>query len=1707
MKRLLSLFLLVSAGAWAQSQVQNVIVACDGAACTAFEQEGFEVMSSLVDAVATAVQRSRDIYGHMTVLVTDNGSPWNVNLTIPADADITLRGLPNDEPFSVVLDGDTNALPVIAIDPSEAATTTTGLLEIDGLTIQGGREGITLFQSSSNPIVYSPVISRCYIRNNVGAGILCEGNSRPLIVNCSIVGNADGVRAAHLPGAQKSIPDILFCSIISNGDRGVFVETGSNARVRNTLVYANGNAPGDGGLVWQSGVGIFPRTGPVAGGTEVTIEGEGLQRQGAQFANTSRVFFGPPPPLSTLTEMNPYTARSPNLIIGDTPPAWRGVPGPVDVYIRRWDIDNAPTGAPPGAEDQFFTRVIANGFIYTANAVPMVVQVIPEHGPTDGGNWVFVEGARFDQDCQVWFDLNNNGVIDSVLDRRSPKVNWLSSGLLHVQVPDPDTSTTGTDLAVHVLARNPAALDSAAPGAPYAYHAADDACGQPDVVQISPNYARDLDGTITPPDGLDWATILGRNFETGCVVQIGGVVCEYGADPGKPDIDAGGTRINGVVIPPAPNGTAGPYDVTVINPCGLYDVLPNGFTYYASGVEAPETVEVNQWRPANFKRFVGTGGAYQADRSFGGNGFDTQLSFTFTHAANTKPTYTALPHQQVEQHESHTQHEIVFRLPHRPLDIDNNFNVPPYFVGIEIANVQDADGDPSGPNSNLKTIATDFFWTIDGALTADTDAVYFEIGSPSNFTISRGTGPNGRDVITMPVHNWRTDMQIFVDGQPAGAPSNVTPDPTTTPLPADFNVTFEVPAPRVNLLGPVDISVALPPGANNEFSTSLYYVAEDAYSYWDGQPPYVRAVVPRVVPETGGVGADRIEIHVLGSNFIGPATNAGIFSNVQLVWISGTEQTLDVRRYASAYEVRSYNEIVFEIDLTTDPLGDGKPASVPRNAGLTVRVQQLDMDPEPPLTGPQVLATSHDLPNALVFTPVASGELQIVYVQRQDTLDRRDGPVGGGTEVYIDVEDLLSTPVPYAGPLPFVRIGGEVATVFAVAGPGGTPDPGPPIGTNAWRIRAFTPPAPQGLPGTYDVRVITTAGAVAVAPRDQWFTYFMDGRPQIDSISPDHVDVNATDTTYLSIVGSNFDDLIEVTFTFTPASGPDRVVLADFYSQSPREIVLAAPAADAFPSGGLEFPNNLARVEVRVRNRGNDTLPQSQMDDLTSDPYDIFYFDYADGAIRPDVPELAFNDVYLNFEDYVNVQPGTGSIAMDPLLEPAPAWLGQLFASLDSGLVSPLRDRAGGFVAQPYTSQDFEADPRPFPTTDPNATQGSGQVGAALSDIGADEINIGGTIPLPTWYWCEVFPNPTPSLPAGRMFITLRLSGFSTSVVLTAFIVPQGVSGADINAAVSNPTLLSQLTISLRPLSGGGGDTIYMTNDEAIDTVVFDDDAPSGPSVNDVIADGHGAVYLLVNGVLYGDDPNDLIEGQATLGRHLLIDTIPPRMDEIAPTILPALATAFIPNHNDSTVASDVVVDALHIYPYPALPTVWRPATVPAPPDDGVVSDTPNAGVGAQIFFNVGSISNNLALGEPPLYVEVASPYEDPPVQDVNGNPILGLDDFTGLTSRQVSGFVPSEPRTNASLVQGSARWVIVQGGNLLTGVTAFRSLATSGSNVGYDPDNPTSTQDANNALLGALWDFEHPGGAGTVAGLPWQTARDNLFHLAVQFRAQDRAG
>lgn len=215
-----------------------------------------------------------------------------------------------------------------------------------------------------------------------------------------------------------------------------------------------------------------------------------------------------------------------------------------------------------------------------------------------------------------------------------------------------------------------------------------------------------------------------------------------------------------------------------------------------------------------------------------------------------------------------------------------------------------------------------------------------------------------------------------------------------------------------------------------------------------------------------------------------------------------------------------------------------------------------------------------------------------------------------------------------------------------------------------------------------------------------------------------------------------------------------------------------------------------------------------------------------------------------------------------------------------------------------------------------------------------------------------VQPNPVGPLKAGELQVRLEVSGSFDPDDFEVFIVPQGGDPED-------PAHRITLDIDTGPSTT----QVWIgTNASSIETDMF---------AGEIYPDGHAAVYVstLGDGVLGMDfsapyDDGGTFADDAIMGRHFIIDTIPPLMNVVAPIIA---VPAFVDIGNVGGYKpgnADTILPPYNLHPYDLPPLIGGPYLntkehFPWSTFGGITSIPDTNPAGAQRFINVASISNN----------------------------------------------------------------------------------------------------------------------------------------------------
>ena len=272
---------------------------------------------------------------------------------------------------------------------------------------------------------------------------------------------------------------------------------------------------------------IVPNTGPTSGGTPVKITG-------SYFRPPVQVFFG-----EGQAQLDPNKPSPTDSVIYALAPP--GLAGAVNLRILNSDgQQTSQSGA------------------YTYLAPPVLLSVSPTSGQPGGGNQVHLTGRFFNVNAA---DTN------SVRFGAAPVTSILTATATDLVVVAPSSTAAGA-LTVSVTINNLDGQSVTVAGA-YVYLPP----AQPPVVNGITPAAATLAGSIT-------VTVLGAHFQFGAKVYMG----NWDGVNGNPPPECSGETVqsDGALNCVVPAGaTPGSVDITLINPNGMYAVLPGAFTYVA----------------------------------------------------------------------------------------------------------------------------------------------------------------------------------------------------------------------------------------------------------------------------------------------------------------------------------------------------------------------------------------------------------------------------------------------------------------------------------------------------------------------------------------------------------------------------------------------------------------------------------------------------------------------------------------------------------------------------------------------------------------------------------------------------------------------------------------------------------------------------------------------------------------------------------------------------------------------------------------------------------------------------------------------------------------------------------------------------------------------------------------------------------------------
>ncbi len=459
------------------------------------------------------------------------------------------------------------------------------------------------------------------------------------------------------------------------------------------------------------------------------------------------------------------------------------------------------------------------------------------------------------------------------------------------------------------------------------------------------------------------------------------------------------------------------------------------------------------------------------------------------------------------------------------------------------------------------------------------------------------------------------------------------------------------------------------------------------------------------------------------------------------------------------------------------------------------------------------------------------------------------------------------------------------------------------------------------------------------------------------------------------------------------------------------------------------------------------------------------------------------NDVFENqLDNYVGLAQtdidASNSLSVEPKIVFSP-WAGKI-----TDTTSELINKVTGATVE----RDFEY-----------AVRSTGE-----ADIGADEYS--GTGGEGYWEYCVVTRNPIGRLEPGQLRVEIGYTG-NLDTNTGIFLLPQLGNEAD-------PTTYIPLNIT-----GGNQYTgvYFATNTDPITTSLTN--GTNRPDPGDLVADGHGMIYLVHNGAILS---NSYISASAQQGRHVLIDTVPPRFLHLSgdPNVLTnnvVLPPQIAVLNNSGPYAAMGVVAGAPPGPWHAFTAVDLGAGLPQIDDDltlafatrapfAPVVDPATSSVGQEdpkVFFNVASVSNNYA--EAPLDVTVRPQFVD--VSVAEAFPELGLDpdafQVAGFATGSIAAAPVNDVLPSTESIFPPARWDLAVTGSLGSVLAVSNFVATRNNVAGYF-DLVAESHIAGAKNMRAEWSFTD----GALPGIPLAALFDqDRLHMAGRFNAIDQAG
>ncbi|MCE0539506.1 IPT/TIG domain-containing protein [Kineosporia rhizophila] len=939
---------------------------------------------------------------------------------------------------------------------------------------------------------------------------------------------------------------------------------------------------------------LSPTSGPVSGGTSVTITGTGFTGT----TGAAAVKFG-------ATNATSYTVDSDTQITAVAPAAPLGLAGPVNVTVT------TPIAA---------TLNLAATFTYVA--APTVSGLLPASGPEAGGTNVVITGTGFTGATSVTFDgVPADGPITVSSD-------------LSITAKAP----AGTGTAQVVVTAPGGTSSTAGAGNDFTYVAA------PAVTSLSPSSGPAIGGTTVTITGTDFTGTSSVTFDGTPVVftQFTPTTITVPLAPAHAagDVDVVVTTLNGGPGAPATYtylgaptlGSVAPArgplvggNQVVLTGTGFNQATDVDFGLLAATFTINSDTQITATAPAGVGTVnvtVSSGlGNTSNSRSYTYAGVPTVLTLskntgpigggtpvTLTGTGFTGATEVRFGTTSVVPTVSSDNSLDVLAPPHGagtvqvtvvapggtsvPLALLNDFT----YIAQPVVSTVSPD---AGPTTGLTavTINGSGFDTVSGAAAVRFGGVnavsYLKVSDSVITAVTPAHGAGTVDVTVTTADGGSSAPGTFTY---LGAPAVSGINPSTGPLAGGNTVTITgagfTPASTVNfgLAAATSVVVnssssitatapqSLVPGTVNvRVSTAggiSSSTAADDYTYVG--TPVVSGLSPTVGGEAGGE-----TVSITGTGFTGvtgvdfggtaaqftrqsdtlitasaPAHTAGTFNVRVSTLLGGTSANAPANEYTY---------------VPTPVVGNLTPTSGPVAGGTLVTINGSGFTNATGVRFGNVLAANPNVVNDNQMTAVApggsAGTVRVTIV----------GPYASSASTPAGEFTYLDSPVVTGvSPDSGSAAGGTVVTISGTGfTPGSTVSFGATPGTNVQFVNSTTlrASAPAGPAGLVDVAVTTTGGTSSTAGSRDDFRYV--GQPTVSGVAPAAGPLDGGNQ--VVITGTQFFDVTTVTFGGTPATNVTRdsatqlTVTAPAHAAGPVAVVVTTSAGGASAAGQYTY--------------------------------------------------------------------------------------------------------------------------------------------------------------------------------------------------------------------------------------------------------------------------------------------------------------------------------------------------------------------------------------------------------------------------------------------------------------------------------------------------------------------------------------------------------